>query len=283
MRHIQIASIMNLLMPFYLILIPTLLFSQEWVNATGQWVIYNITPEQAFYKAKDVARKEAVRKVLGTHIQQSAVVRNATFAGEFIYAFAYGHIIEEEIEKVEVQIRQNQMNEMPTLTCIIEMRCQVFEEKGQPDPSFKVKTELNSYSFTDGEEMIVNVRATQNCYITVLNISATDDIYVLFPNRFRRNNKVLAEEIVEFPSREDRDMGLRFRVHALPGHKQDREYIKVLATKKPIGFLDEIDEESGLKKFKNDKYALTELAHWLTTIPINERAEDLVSYIVVER
>ncbi len=265
-----------------LLLIFSTLQAQSWVKATSEpVVIQNITPEQAFYRAKQNARKKAIRKVLGTHIQQSTIVQNATFAGEFIHAFSYGHILNENVENVDIKIRQRSSGQMPTLTCEVTMNCEVIEEKGKPDLSFKVKAELNSLSFTDGDEMIIRVKSTKECYITVLNITATDDIYVLFPNQYRRKNKVLADETIEIPSVDDRQRGLHFRVSSLPGHKEDTEYIKVLATRQPIGFLEDIDEESGFKKFKNNKYALTELAQWLTMVPANERAEDFVSYIIV--
>ena len=256
--------------------------AQSWVRATSEpIVIQNITPEQAFYRAKQNARKEAIRKVLGTHIQQSAIVQNATFAGEFIHAFSYGHILNEKVENVDIKILQPSSNLMPILTCQVTMKCEVVEEKGKPDVSFKVKAELNSLSFTDGDEMIIRVKSTKECFITVLNITATDDIYVLFPNQYRKKNKIFPDETIEIPSAEDRQNGLHFRVNSLPGHKEDTEYIKVLATRQPIGFLEDIDEESGFKKFKNNKYALTELAQWLTMVPANERAEDFISYIVV--
>jgi len=275
---------MKIMIILLLILPPYYLISQNWINATSTpIVIQNITPYQAFYKAKQSARKEAIRKILGTHIQQSAIVQNGTFAGEFIHSFAYGHILNENVEKVDIKLRQQSPSEMPTLICEVTMNCEVVEEKGTPDLSFRVQAELNSLSFTEGEEMVVKVKSTKDCYVTVLNITATDDIYVLFPNQYRNKNKIKANEVIEIPSPEDRLQGLHFRMNSYPGHKEDTEYIKVLATRTPIGFLDDIDEESGFKKFKNNKYVLTELAQWLTLIPANERSEDLVSYVIVSK
>ena len=121
----------------------------------------------------------------------------------------------------------------------------------------------------------MKIQASGDCYITILNIDANDDIYVLFPNKYQPNNFLPANQIIHVPSDKERSLGIHFRMYTLPQHNSDEEFIMVIATRKPAPLLAEIGEgEEVFKKFKNDRLALTELARWLSTIPPDERAVD---------
>jgi len=256
----------------------------------GQAVINNITPEQAKAQAVRTAMQDGIVKVLGTRVSSAAFAKDALFAGEFVQAISYGHVIQDTILVEEIQSVTTPDGKL-TPVYYVKMEMDIQPESGEIDPAFKVDVKLNSNAFTAGEELVMTVRSTQPCYLTVLNIAADNSVYVLFPHPLHKDNRLTPEAPLQIPTDEEQRLGLHLRVYPLPGHQEDTEYIKVIATKDPVAFLDEVEEAEeveiarGLKimRFKNTDVALTELAQWLCTIPRNKRAEDLAPYVVVKK
>lgn len=51
-----------------------------------------------------------------------------------------------------------------------------------------------------GDQVRVCARATQDCYLTLLNLSSDGELTILFPNRFNQNNRIQAGVTCEVPS-----------------------------------------------------------------------------------
>ena len=250
------------------------------VIAEGRVVFENLNRDEAKARAVRQAYKNGIREALGVVVQSQSFVKDGLFAGEFVHAISYGNVIAEKILEQKFDVWQKTPDSDPVPIYYVKMELTVQAQEGEPDPSFKVDVKLNKTGFTAGEEMWMTVRATQPCYIMVLNIDANNDIYPLFPNEHQPDHFLKPGEVLEIPPKARRELGLRIRVQNLPGHRQDREYIKVIATKRPICFLDEVEEKNGMKVFKNDQIALSELGQWLCTLRVDERAEDVAVYTI---
>lgn len=250
------------------------------VIAEGRVVFENIDRDEAKARAVRQAYKNGIREALGVVVQSQSFVKDGLFAGEFVHAISYGNVIAEKMLEQKFDVWQETPDSDPVPIYYVKMELTVQAQEGEPDPGFKVDVKLNKSGFTAGEEMWMTVRATQPCYIMVLNIAANNDIYPLFPNEHQPDHFLQPGETLEIPPKARRELGLRIRVQNLPGHRQDREYIKVIATKRPIGFLDEVEEKNGVKVFKNDQIALSELGQWLSTLRVDERAEDVAGYTI---
>jgi len=162
------------------------------------------------------------------------------------------------------------------------MKVSVQEEKGEPDPFYKVKVKLNKSVYESGEEMIINVSSTKEGYLTVLNFSADGTVTLLYPNKLRKNNKIRANQILEIPTPEDRDHLMKFQVATLPGHIKDTEYIKVISTIGPFDLLSEIKSKGNYGIMDTTKFAVMEIARLMASIPVKDRAEDTAVYQIID-
>ena len=251
------------------------------VTATGEAPLANCTPEEAQKDALQRARLSAVEKACGVKLQAESFVRDFYLLGDFIHAISYGHIISEEITSWKVEVEQKNPRTPPTLSCLVTIKASVLQEKGNPDPSYQAKVRLNKKVYQSGDEMIITVNVTKPSYITVLNFTADDRVILLFPNRIRRDNRMDAGREYQIPSAADREGVLRLQVSTLPEHKKDTEFIKVIATSKPINLLQGLSLKGQYGVMDTVSLAVTEIARLIAAIPIQDRAEDTVAYQIV--
>lgn len=272
-----------LILLFYFFCLPSC-FSQskgQWVQCTGEAAIQNISNAEAQVIAKRQARLDAIEKVCGVQIQAETFVKDFMLAGDFIHSLAYGHIVEEKDPKWRTEtLAPSNPSEPPIIVLKLSMLAKVIPINEKPDPTFKVKLKLNRNSFESGDEVIFDIKSTKDCYLTIINLAANDSVYVLYPNKYHSNNYIESKKTFIFPSKIDRKSGFHVRVSTLPGHKKDTEIVKLIATKKKVDFLYDLEIANGFGLMGTPKMAITQLAHRLSEIPVSERAEATVMYIV---
>ena len=253
----------------------------KWTQCTGEAVIQNITNEEAQVIAKRKARLDAIEKVCGVKLQAETLVRDFIMAGDFIHSISYGHVTEERKHNWATEtIPSENYNEPPIIILRLIMEAKVVPINEKPDPYFKIDLKLNRKVFQSGYEVILKIKSTKDCYITVINLAANDSVYIILPNQFQEDNFLQAHQEIEFPSKLYRDSGLHIRVENLQGHLKDTELVKVVATKQKIVLTDEVDTSSGFGIISTPKIAVTKLARWLSEIPISERAEATTIYTI---
>jgi hypothetical protein len=252
------------------------------VSATGEAYLANITPEEAQALAIKRARNSAIEQVCGIRIQSETLVENLVLQSDFIHQVTYGRVVDEEIIKWNATMDQSSPAKPPAITYRVAMKVSVQEEKGEPDPFYKVNVKLNKSVYESGEEMIINVSSTKGGYLTVLNFSADGTVTLLYPNRLRKDNKIKANQSIQIPTPEDREHLMKFQVATLPGHKKDTEYIKVISTRGPIDLLSEIKSQGNYGIMDTTKFAVTEVARLMASIPVKDRAEDTAVYQIID-
>jgi hypothetical protein len=251
------------------------------VTATGEASLSNVTPEEAQKAALQKARLSAVETACGVKLQAESFVRDFDLRGDFIHAISYGHIISEEVTSWKVEVEQKNPRTPPTMTCLVTIKASILQEKGNPDSSYQAKVRLNKTVYQSGDEMIITVNVTKPSYITVLNFTADDRVILLFPNQIRRDNRMDAGREYQIPSAADREGVLRLQVSTLPGHKRDTEFIKVIATSKPVNLLEGISLKGQYGVMDTVSLAVTEIAKLIAAIPVQDRAEDTSAYQIV--
>jgi len=253
----------------------------KWVHCSGEAVVQNITTEEAQVIAKRHARLNAIEKVCGVSLQAESLVKDFILAGDFVQSVSYGQVVgEKNVTWKTETLKPEKAGTPPVILFRVEMKAKVVPVKGEPDLSFKVDLKLNKKIFQSGDEVILNIMATKDCYLTVLNLAANDSVYILFPNKFQRDNFISAKKGIEIPDQKYRDAGFHIRVTNLPGHKKDSEVVKVIATKQKMYFSDEVDTSRSFGLIGIPRVAVTKLARWLSDIPISQRAEAAVMYTV---
>ena len=262
----------------------TTTFSQEngkWVTCSGDAAIQNISSEEAKIIALRKARINAIEQVCGVSLQAETMVKDFQLAGDFIHSISYGQVVEEKDKNWEtITMPAENPNDPPVLIYKVTMQAKVVSRNEKPDPSFKINLKLNRTAFQSGDEVVFKIKATQDCYLTILNLAANDSVYLLFPNKFAEDSFLKRNSVVQIPNKKNRDQGLHICVATLPGFKKNSEVVKVIATKQRIDFIDEIDLSSTFSPIGTPKMALTKLARWLSQIPFSERAEASAVYTV---
>jgi hypothetical protein len=84
--------------------------------------------------------------------------------------------------------------------------------------------------YSVGDAVVLQVRASEDVYITVLEVGSSGKVHIIFPNQFQRNNRIRANEAVRIPTD---DSSFRIRV----GGPAGRDVIKVFATREPLDTL----------------------------------------------
>ena len=260
-----------------------------WIEAVGEAYLIHITREEAMKKALKDAREQAIMFAVGVKLQSEILdIQRAYISGDTEAAHqsftdisqhtSSGKIVEEKRPKWETYLMDNPAGG-PRITvyrCILQAK--VEKEKGWIDPDFQVSLTLNRLIFRDGDEVTMEISATKDCYLTVLDIAANDTVIVLLPHQYRADNFIKAGATTVLPNEEERSIGIHYRAHLPKGAEQTTESIKVIATKKPYRLRLAWEQVGGFNFVPTSRAALSSLYRWLVRIPLNERAEAQAIY-----
>jgi hypothetical protein len=248
----------------------------KWVESKGEVVIWGKTPEQAQQLALEQAQREAVAQVNPVEIHGGDLLEDMVLVGEFVNVFYFGEIVEDSIIEWEVEKTQKSKNVFPDLLCRLHYRAKVTSRR-ELDPTFRMGATLNNHIFSDGDDIVIEIQSTSDCYITVLNRTYDNKISLLIPSRLKSDNFLKAKEKMVIPSETDQYQW-RFTAQAVPRLPSVKEAIIVIATKKKIDFLLDVDENTSLYSFP--EVTFTEFQSWLSVIPMNERSQEILVYKV---
>ncbi|MBI4746295.1 MAG: DUF4384 domain-containing protein [Deltaproteobacteria bacterium] len=235
----------------------------QWVETAGEAVVENITAEEARQLALNRARSKAIEEISGLGVSGSALVKDFMLVADFIHSMSSGHVLKEEVLNWETATFRQKADDPPLMLYRVKLKsCVTSDLPG--DPYFRVKGELNRQVFMAGEEATIKARCTKDCYITILNLTAENKIWVLLPNEYEPSRLIKAGEEYTFPM-----SGLSLEMQTLPGHKRDAEAFILVGTKERF---DLMSKGSSLKP--EDLYKA------LLSLPPDTRTEDVLVYEV---
>lgn len=230
------------------------------------------TPEEARREALQRAREDAVSQVTGIVVsaQQLRLRSEADREPRDAFSSLIRTSTSGRIVREEVVYRTTVEDDVPVYHAML--RAEVVVEEGARDPGFTLELETRPAGGTirDGEELSLEIVASRDCYLTVLNVLSDGTLAHLFPNDHASNNRVEAGRKVRLPAD-----GHPFRIRAVlpPGRSRDHEQILAVATLDPVPLI--LEETEGLQE------AVTSLNRWLLGIPLARRAEALWSFEIV--
>ena len=240
---------------------------------TGSEIISGISPEEARSRAIRKVRLEAIEKLCGVNIQSASLVKDFILSGDFVSSTSFGQIVSENILKEEVIITQEQINHPPTLVYHVEMEIAVQCESGEPDLTFRLSVQTNKKTFVSGEELILNLQSTSDCYLTILNYTADEKVSIIMPSSIFPDNFLPAQQPLEIPSRSQRAQGIQLRMQPLSGQEKSTEIIQIIATKQKIDFLENLETKEEMNGGLNLSIAMDKLLRWITSIPVQQRTQ----------
>lgn len=263
--------------------------SGKWVKGYGSVRIFNITPEEAKYKALELARADAIQKVVGVAItegvlryQTETTLNNSNDYFESFTKFANqntsGIITQEKISFAGVDNSDNLLSYRVEIDALVE------SDVGTPDPGFEVDIlmEKQVYLFRgnsrDSDPLEFKIWASKDCFIYIFSLSANDSVQLLIPNYYMQNNKYIAGSTEQGYEKDAKKADLKFNVSLTLGVDRAYEALYVVASKHKVD--PQSLEKSSLfqNKVTGTLLALSELNQWLVKIPANQRTQNMAKY-----
>lgn len=247
---------------------------EGWFEITTSVKVENITPEQAREKAIQRACQLAIEQFAGIEVTGRTSLIQAESNNKITMdhfskltnQVSNGIILEKEILK-EVNFAVNE-----GILKSVTLKLKVGKQQGKTDPYFSIEAGLNKTYFQDGEKLLLSVTPSKDCYLTILNIMSDENVTTIFPNQYRKDNFVKANELFELPDDNDNKLGIMFKVHLLPDKLEDTEIIKIIATKEPISIKINSDFSTAFEALQN----------WLVTIPRDQIEEIDLQYFIMK-
>ena len=244
----------------------------DWFEVKSSAIIENITPDEAKDIAINKAYNAAIEYYNGVevsgrnvyiHVEDNEQIK-VDHQSKLVKQMSIGIILEKELINETSEIIENRIYK------IVTMKLRVGKQQGESDPNFNVQAELNKDYFKEGESLELSIIPSIDCYLIIINIMSDENVVTIFPNEFRKDNFVKANQKFILPNEEDKLNGISFELGLLPESIEDTEFIKIIASKKPINF----------SVNSNYKSAFESLQNWLVTIPLSEIAEVDLTYVI---
>jgi TPR repeat protein len=107
-------------------------------------------------------------------------------------------------------------------------------------------------SYRAGDSVQLFVKTNRDAYLTVIDVGTSGKVHVLFPNKYSKDNRILAHQVLQIPAP---DAPYRIRVGGPTGH----ELIKIIATTQPGELIraDQLAELGPFSAYRGDTQSLT--------------------------
>ncbi|MEK7390390.1 MAG: DUF4384 domain-containing protein [Elusimicrobiota bacterium] len=196
------------------------------------------TRHQARAAAMEQARAAAVRDFLGVEVkskfmdfQQEGLRRESRLTEAILETTRNGRIVKEAV------LEEGYRDAADCPGCLYRMRikaCVVPRESGG-DQNFHVALTVSSPRFRHGEDAVLSVTATRDCWIYLYNVydlGVENRTAMLVPNDIVGEMRLQAGQTWEYPDEESKKRGVRL-IAQMPGKGDDvsAETIRVIAAK----------------------------------------------------
>jgi hypothetical protein len=191
-------------------------------------------------QARDDARRKALEEAVGLFVRSTTVLHNSQITDELIAAVSRGLIEQEEWLEERIEELKETKHSGPVVALYrTKLRARVRPVRVERRAGFALSGSLNKTVFQDKEEAVIRIRSSQPAYLHIFSVTQDGSVTLLLPNRFVEGNQVLPDQELVFPNETLRMLGVRLRVSLPKGTTKAREYIKVIATRKPVTLVGE--------------------------------------------
>lgn len=237
-----------------------MLFAGTTVEVSGVYrldLTSEVSPREAMDRAYKAAKKAALEKVVGSHVQSwESMVRDFRSGNGFsslMLQTSKGFIRKFEVLKTGWRIEEIPNSPEGMLNVFCDARVTVEEDNDDPDPEFICKIEGVHIDYRDGERAKFTIVSSKDAYLTVFLLDARLGGGKVFPNRTFRKNALEAEEPRALPQ-------FTF-MKTNAGNAREQGVLMFVITKKNVPFL---TPPSG-------RVSADEINAWLADIPAGER------------
>lgn len=244
------------------------LFAQcQWIEASGEASIENLTPTEARKLAINLARVSAIEKGVGVNVQGVTIVKDLAFLTDVVETISQGYILEEKLIEWEAKIHQETKQCFPIVTYIVRLSVCI-SGSGERDPYFKVRADLNKMIFREKEDAELTIWVSQDGYVNIFNWTADDKINIVTFNDSRGITPIRANTEFKYPPH-----GTGLKVEMTLEGKHNSEYFIIVVTRQPFNFAKFLGREKDVP--------LPDFYKALLSIPSQERAEVFLPYMIL--
>jgi hypothetical protein len=249
----------------------------SWFRTTAWVTIHDdLTIAEARQQATTKALKNIIEYYSGTEINSTSlsIVAETNLKmdmdhfSRFTSSMSRGMILEKEI------ITENRKFYGEDLFFVVTLKAKLGKLEGSSDPFFKVNASLNRQRFQNGDEMIVRINSSKDCYIYVLNILSDGTVTALLPNQYIENNFLGKGQSLRVPPKEGSIT--KFRVGLPEGTSHAAEMILVLAIKAT----DSNEQKTFDLNLGNYQMALKELMEFMMGFPRAQVEQVNLPYVI---
>ena len=250
---------------------------ENWYKSTA-WV--TIHDDLTIAEARSQARTEALKNIIeyycGTEINSTSlsIISETDMKMDmdhfslFTNTMSRGIILEKEI------IAEKRKLYAEDLVFVVTLKARAGKLDGASDPFFKIEASLNRQRFQNGDEMIIQINSSKDCYIYVLNILSDETVTALLPNQYIENNFLGKGQSLRVPPKEGSIT--KFRVGLPEGVPHATEMILVLAIKAS----DSNEQKTFDLNLGNYQMALKELMEFIIAFPRDQVEQVNLQYVI---
>jgi len=260
-----------------------------WIEVrTDRMFPNSIAPDDAYHETLQQLRSEAVSKQVGAKIDVSSLLTDVmsqsgvdaeeeTIWSGFFRSTVSGLIVEEQVrEKTIVQVPEKNGYEMT-----VAIRTFVVPVRGVRDPALRIEAALVENLLHKGEELMISIKPSMDCYVYAFNLLSNHYAAILFPNTIMPDNYFRANQLRLIP---DPESEISFPVSPLPGKKLSSEFIYLVCTKQPVPLSKDLPEVAIFgENIKWDTDSFSRLQKWLVEIPLSQRTEVVLNYHISQQ
>lgn len=266
------------MLPVFILFVPCALGQDvTWITVEGIARMVHVSKEKARAQAIEDAVQKAVEKMIGT-ISIEALMLNFRLSGSIVGIIPYVQVVQKEIIEEGMMNLHPERHDVHSPVYRVKMKAAVAVETTGVDPHFKIESSLNRLSFKDGDEMLMHIRPTKDCYILVFVVLEDGKVLRLVPNRFKKDNFVKANETFSFPDDIDKSMGIRLKTHGSKDKDVVNEAIYIVAFKQPFKLGADRFREAIYGIYNGHTAFMKDLVKEIVRIPLSNRAEKLLPY-----
>jgi len=157
---------------------------------------------------------------------------------------------------------------------IVSLEGKVGKLEGERDKFFKLEAKLNRERYQSGDEMVITIKSTKDCYVYVFNILSDETVNALLPNQYLAENMIRKGETLRVPPKN----GIigNFRVGLPAGEKFAMESILVLGIK--------AEKDISIKDFDLNmgsyRMALSKLREFIMDFPRDQVEQVNLQYVI---
>lgn len=224
------------------------------------------------------AKAKAIEEVAGTSILREVFVIDYMKIAEFIHAQTNAWVKEVKIIKWDDPTGfQKALDSPPVIMLRVHLKALVVFEK-EVNRDFSVKLTLNEDLYRDGDEMLITIRATMDCYLTVFNIMHDNKVMVLVPSKYQAYHFAKKGMTYTIPDKETMGNQRRVRTYNTTDMPSVRESIFVIATRHDLNLIEDNFKTADLSEQGTSSGSFRDLLGKMVSIPPNDRAMAIHSY-----